>query len=273
MRDDQLEAVLAWMEVFLKSGGELLNQLKSQLEEEKQKFEDKTVHKDEAQILKVVIENKQIEGDTEMVLEDDMVELFGFEEVPQEEQINIHNSVINKNYQDDTNIVQDRLNNKIDCTICGLQFQDQTMLNSHFQMHHNTVTIQCNHCEFTATQPLNMNFHKLSEHKTSCNQCDYTALQIGDLNSHILRKHGKFKCEKCNYKSANMFLLRSHNRSMHDGIKVYCEQCNYKCATLSTLRIHKQSKHEEISHKCNLCEYKAARKDNLRTHVKAKHNK
>ena len=191
MREDQLEAVVAWMEGFLKSGGELLNKLKSQVEEEKHKVEDITVYKDEAQISKVVLENKPIEDDTEMVLEDDMDELFGFEEVPQEEKINIHSSVINKSYQNGANIVQDRLNNKIDCTICGLQCQDQPMLNSHFQIHHYAVTIPCNHCEFTATQPLNMNFHKLSEHKTSCNQCDYTALQIGDLNSHSLRKHGK----------------------------------------------------------------------------------
>ena len=53
MREDQLEAVVAWMECFLKSGGELLNKLKSQVEEEKHKVEYIPVYKDEAQISKV----------------------------------------------------------------------------------------------------------------------------------------------------------------------------------------------------------------------------
>ena len=328
MTESNLENIVALLEEFLHSGTTVLNQLKLQRTIHKQNFNAKTLLENGAQVSKEVFINKQIEDETEMVLEDELVDLFGFEEVHKEtnsfskdleikslSKISIQHfkdsnaleneapistkviankqaeyetervlekdvddlirfeEVLQENVKEASQISQDRLNRRIDCTECELQFQDDTTLNKHFRITHNNVTIGCNHCEFTTSQPSNLNFHKLSQHKTSCNQCDYTTPFIGDLNAHVIRKHGKFKCEKCNYKSANMFSLRSHDRSMHEGIKVYCDECSYKCVTLSTLKVHKRSKHENIYYKCNLCAHKASRKDILRTHVKTKHNK
>ena len=322
MTEYQFDNIVALLEDFLHSGSIVLDQLKSHNKINNQNSKDIPVLNNEAQIPTDV----SIQNETRMVLEDDLVDLIGFEEVPKEKMFSsqelepmalnkigsptFKNAIASENEAhtstkckenketenkadimpeqtkqtsngdvelkidpEDLQISQDRLNIRIDCTECELQFQDDTTLNKHFRINHKNVTIRCNHCEFTTTQPSSLNFHRSSQHKTSCNQCDYTTLFIGDLNSHVIRKHKKIKCEKCNYKSPNMSSLRSHDRSMHEGIKVYCDECNYKCVMLSTLRVHKQSKHENIYYKCNMCAHKASRKDNLNTHIKAKHNK
>ena len=56
---------------------------------------DITVSHNDAQISTVMIENKLNKGETEMVLEDDVVELFRFEKLPKENKMNINKNIEN----------------------------------------------------------------------------------------------------------------------------------------------------------------------------------
>ena len=68
----------------------------------------------------------------------------------------------------------------------------------------------------------------------------------------------KFPCDQCDYKATEKGHLRSHMKSIHEGVKYPCGQCDYKATEKCSLLIHIKSKHEGIKFPCDQCDYKAA---------------
>merc|ERR1719362_2115847 len=61
-----------------------------------------------------------------------------------------------------------------------------------------------------------------------------------------------FKCNKCDYKTAQKAHLKKHVDSVHEGIKPYkCNICDYRTAEKTKLTIHTNSVHEKKKNKKN----------------------
>ena len=65
--------------------------------------------------------------------------------------------------------------------------------------------------------------------------------------------------------------LRTHVKSIHEGVKYPCDQCVYKATSKGDLRTHVKSIHEGVRYPCDHCDYKVTHKSNLRAHKEYKH--
>ena len=120
-----------------------------------------------------------------------------------------------------------------------------------------------------------LNKHKKSVHEGikpyKCNNCDYETAQKAHLKKHIDSVHKgikPFKCNMCKFEAAQEWNLNKHIESVHEGIKPYmCNNCEYE-----TEDKHIKSAHEGIkSFRCNICEYETMIKTHLKWHVESVH--
>ena len=59
-----------------------------------------------------------------------------------------------------------------------------------------------------------------------CDQCEYKATQKFNLRMHVQLKHEGFvySCDQCDYKASYKHAFRIHKQSIHEDIKFDCEQ-------------------------------------------------
>ena len=62
-----------------------------------------------------------------------------------------------------------------------------------------------------------------------------------------------------------------HTQTKHEGLQHSCDQCEYRTARIDNLRTHQKVKHEGIRYLCDLCGYQATRPDYLKIHKKKNH--
>ena len=92
-----------------------------------------------------------------------------------------------------------------------------------------------------------------------------------------------FSCKHCDMKSNNKSIIAQHERGVHDGIKYKCNICEYSTAQSFHLMRHKQLEHEgnsahdlkEVSHNglgkiCRICDAKE-KMPNTRQHYRKYH--
>ena len=77
-------------------------------------------------------------------------------------------------------------------------------LSSHKLWYHDGVKYDCNHCDYNATDVINLKRHKLSQHDGI-----------------------KYDCNDCDYKATTLDRLKRHKSAQHDGIKYDCNHCDY----------------------------------------------
>ena len=104
---------------------------------------------------------------------------------------------------------------------CGKMFSDQFKLAKHTDLHDNKL-IRCYFCPWgapageSATRKVHLNQH-ISKAELKCDYCERTFFKMSHLKSHIQIKHeiipGKYKCEKCGWKTHCLSYLQRHKCS------------------------------------------------------------
>ena len=86
-----------------------------------------------------------------------------------------------------------------------------------------------------------------------------------------------FKCDLCEYASADKRSVESHRRAVHglksdnDDKDLDCEICDKSFGNISSLRRHKLLHKEETPYSCDKCEYASSRRDKLKRHKDTVH--
>ena len=106
-----------------------------------------------------------------------------------------------------------------------------------------------------------------------CQQCNFQSAQKANLHVHIMTKHEglRYPCQKCDYQFTRLSILKQHVKSQHEGYKYPCQQCDYMATYPVALKQHIKSKHEGIKYPCQQCDYKATNPSNLYQHMKSQH--
>ena len=152
-----------------------------------------------------------------------------------------------------------------------------------------TGLTQCEHCDFSSDNLLELRFHQSKAHdgvQVHCMQCEYTAARRDTLINHVRKVHeGKgFPCDKCDYVAGTRQHLDRHKAGVHDGIRRDpntrrdgenvlwpCDFCDYKTKRRYELKLHFAADHEGRRFACDFCNFTAKRKDKLNLHVRVVH--
>merc|ERR1712126_241775 len=107
-----------------------------------------------------------------------------------------------------------------------------------------------------------------------CDQCEKQFTQQINLKTHIKSIHEgvKYPCNQCDYQATQQGSLITHIKSKHEGVKYSCNQCDFQGSKSSNLIRHIKSKHEGVKYPCNQCNFQATLQSNLNTHIKSKHD-
>ena len=202
--------------------------------------------------------------------------------------------------------------NRFVCSICGKREKCTNSVKTHLMKEHNhieppfqQVVRECNKCEFTSGQIINVvrhmaNVHNSTELYSRCHLCDYQSERSYDVKHHIRITHLKMnvKCEQCGFTAARQYDIRRHVQTVHDGIPAKCTLCSFTSLTISTIYSHRIRYHTEksckechetfkgtinlVEHKlrnhlgkvidCNKCDYKSTNKVKLKNHLKYAHS-
>ena len=53
----------------------------------------------------------------------------------------------------------------------------------------------------------------------------------------------KYACNKCDHQATTKGALKSHLKSIHEGVKYNCKECNHEFSQKGTLRSHMKKVH------------------------------
>ena len=65
--------------------------------------------------------------------------------------------------------------------------------------------------------------------------------------------------------------LKTHQESVHEGVRYSCKYCGYKVTSQSSLKQHQESIHEGVNYECDQCDYLATQQSHLKRHKKSVH--
>ena len=86
--------------------------------------------------------------------------------------------------------------------------------------------------------------------------------------SEIIEKQLKsISCKSCDKKFAHPNSLKTHIKTIHEGIIFKCDSCEKSYSLKQSLKIHKESVHEKIRFDCDLCEKSFTQKRLLKRHL------
>jgi DNA-directed RNA polymerase subunit M/transcription elongation factor TFIIS len=120
------------------------------------------------------------------------------------------------------------------------------------------IYLQCNQCEYTATNSRSLNRHKKSrmengdgffakdimEDMPSIETEPNTTIPDQEDEKPIKSKKERCHlCDKCEYSAINPGVLSRHKRTAHTNKFFNCEQCNYTTNGDATLLRHNRKKH------------------------------
>ena len=101
-----------------------------------------------------------------------------------------------------------------------------------------------------------------------CDECDESFSLIETLTHR--RKHKKFLCIKCPFKSTNRETLTDHMEFVHMKLQLPCNKCDYIASHSSGLKIHYQSEHV-LKYPCGKCDLELSSSAQLKEHRKFFH--
>ena len=113
--------------------------------------------------------------------------------------------------------------------------------------------------------------------KIKCRICDKKFGRSDILKTHVKTVHDGIKdhqCEICNKKFGHLGLLKTHVETVHNGIKNHqCKICNKKFGDLRNMKRHVKTVHDGIKdYQCKICNKKFGQLSAMRRHVKEVHD-
>ena len=167
------------------------------------------------------------------------------------------------------------------CTICGANFYDKTVLETHIKGVHEkqklyTEKLPCSICkkEFNTKQHLNRHISSVHERKKPhlCSLCGSSFADKGMLANHVASIHDKEShiCPICNVEKTSLHYLNAHIRNQHE--KIPCDQCG-KSIGKDCMKRHLRDSHSspgDKKFKCEVCgKFATNRKLSLIVHMKS----
>ncbi|KAK0159644.1 hypothetical protein PV327_010738 [Microctonus hyperodae] len=152
---------------------------------------------------------------------------------------------------------------------------------SHLKRHsrtHNPIhdAIKCPSCKLTlkTRESFRKHYQRVhnNENRISCKECGVVFRKKCKLDDHMAMHNGitSFKCTKCNRIFSSMYLMRKHEKSIHNRVLKCTElNCNEEFFRYIDLRIHRKNAHPQEFHceQCGKCfRYKSKLKQHIHTH-------
>jgi KRAB domain-containing zinc finger protein len=131
------------------------------------------------------------------------------------------------------------------CLYCNKICMDKNLLDSHIYKHHSGVKIRCKfvncgqyfHTQTEADEHFEQQHQKIEENKKyRCLKCNFRSAYKLNVKTHIYRMHGEkmLPCSKCSRCFSSSYTLKVHIKRAHSPPKV-CPYCN-KCYV--DIRVH-----------------------------------
>lgn len=83
----------------------------------------------------------------------------------------------------------------------------------------------------------------------------------------------KLFCDQCNYQASDTSTLRSHVKSLHEGIRFKCNKCDFSARWERSVKRHRQTEHggTRNSFLCHQCDYATSQHASLKRHIRVMH--
>jgi len=248
-------------------------------------------------------ENQDYMEDLEIKLENedssDQESLSGFMEVEFKEF-----KTENDNLENDENWTPKKVSKKKDQVFkckyedCDYETGHGSLLRRHVKHVHELIRYDCTFCDLIkgiGRDGLRKHIkRKHKEHQFVLK--DHTGYHISQSD---IPDKTEYTCdqENCTFKASNPWLLKRHNRNVHEGVKYDCNFCDLTGLGYEGIRKHMKSKHGEAEYGlatlkvstaepvekakeyfkdgddyvCKVCNHRAQILDSLRMHIKRKH--
>ena len=134
---------------------------------------------------------------------------------------------------------------------CSYRTAGRSALNKQIDAFHNpnrATNASCPLCSKWFYNKYDLQFHITGVHTKqasyNCPTCEFVARYYNSWTLHYQKEHGgglKFKCELCEYRTHNQYLLNSHKINAHvEQRKFSCDHtgCGYKTNSATVLRTH-----------------------------------
>jgi KRAB domain-containing zinc finger protein len=128
---------------------------------------------------------------------------------------------------------------EVTCLYCNKICIDKHVLNSHIHRNHSAVKILCKflgcgqyfHTQTEANKHFELQHKKMEENKKyRCLKCNFRSAYKDDVKNHISRMHGEkiLPCPNCSKCFSSSYTLKFHIKRVHSPPKV-CTHCNKGC--------------------------------------------
>ena len=121
------------------------------------------------------------------------------------------------------------------CKLCNFKSSYKNCLKKHdIAIHKKIRPYKCEKCSYSASQSETLNKHVISLHDKSCgyecNLCEHWFPLAHHLKKHVMavrcnieefKEEKSFRCELCNFKTANKRVLYKHDLAVHKKIRPY----------------------------------------------------
>mgnify|MGYP002051256855 CR=1 FL=1 len=191
------------------------------------------------------------------------------------------------------------------CSICDIDFQQESGLKRHFDKCHSENSVQCPSCDKSFSQKYTLDKHIQSAHELKkCSLCDASFKKAIGLKRHITTVHEETgimcnicekpftsrnlkrhieevhekkiagRCPMCDKGFSQIHSLQRHIESVHEGRKYMCSLCGLELSGSAGLRKHNLTVHErKRSHMCTICGKDFSQGPHLKRHTEAVHEK
>jgi len=181
--------------------------------------------------------------------------------------------------------------NKVECALCGTQYNRAIRLAQHHWVHHQLETsgyptLKCPHCDYRHCFKGHLDKHILAQHMRThqCQTCLKFYPTLESLSLHIERVHQRIRPEKCDFCGNgfnNIHELNKHKAIVHtneEGLErdIKCDTCGKTFVLPYQLIRHNRYAHGEDKKKriCDRCppgKSKLYSEKRLMIHIEAAH--
>ena len=86
---------------------------------------------------------------------------------------------------------------------------------------------------------------RIRSRNTACDQCDFSATRPDGLKYHKKTQHegSRYSCEMCDFSCTSQQYLEAHINSKHKGTRYPCDMCDYSANIKRTILKHRLSQH------------------------------
>eukprot|EP00090_Calanus_glacialis_P042213 TRINITY_DN74938_c0_g1_i1.p1 TRINITY_DN74938_c0_g1~~TRINITY_DN74938_c0_g1_i1.p1 ORF type:complete len:485 (-),score=88.90 TRINITY_DN74938_c0_g1_i1:65-1519(-) len=167
------------------------------------------------------------------------------------------------------------------CSQCPYPAPGPLILDAHVNYVHNGIYINCDVCQFEASDKTILLYHVKTTHEKdssevsagiskdefgnlvySCHICQFHSTKPSHVTEHIQLEHFGIKTEK--------FLRRQMHTARTNQIESKCEYCDYVGKKRNVTK-HMKGKHLGVKHTCEKCGWQCSDPSNLKKHIKSKH--